>query len=457
MVPDLALEETMSIHDVVWPRLHPMPNAMLLALLHEFEKTQYMPREQLLAGQLAQLRKLAAHHFMHNKPFAKRMTDAGLSPSDLTSMDALRRVPVLQRYDIQTASKDWFTEQIPYGHGMAGTTKTSGSSGEPVVVRKTQISALFWGAHAVRDHLWWRRDFAGSLCAIRADIKQTNRHPNWGPPASEIYDTGPAMGMFNGMDIEEQLEIVTEFQPDVLLIYPNNLHGFLDIWLREGYGLTNLKHVKTIGETVHDDLRARTLAVTGLRIEDNYSSNECGTMAIQCPDSGMYHEMSETVIFEIIKADGTPAAPGEEGRVVVTDLHNFATPLIRYQINDWAVQGPDEICSCGRTLPLIQRIIGREHSIMTRPDGSRHWPMFQGMRFAEVAPVRQYQVIQHSRTEVELKVFTDEPITAEQEQGLIKLVQGGLGWPYDMRVTQYRQRLPLTAAGKFQEFICKVV
>lgn len=445
------------IDDVVWPRLMPMHTAMLTGLLHEFEKTQYKPREELLSGQLAQLRLVVRHHFMHNKHFAKRMTDAGLMPDDLTSLEALRKLPVLQRYDIQRASTDWFTKEIPQGHGMSGTTKTSGSSGEPVVLRKTQISSLFWAAHAVRDHLWFKRDFHDRLCAIRADIKETKDHKDWGAPATDLYETGPALGMFIGMDIEDQLAKVTEFQPGVLLIYPNNLHGFLDIWERRGFDLPCIKHIKTIGETVHQELRDRTRAITGLEIEDNYSSNECGTMAMQCPVSGMYHVMSETVIFEVIKEDGTPAAPGEEGRVVVTDLHNFATPLIRYQINDWAEQGPEEQCRCGRTLPLIKRLIGREHSIMTRPDGTRHWPMFQGMRFAEVAPVRQYQVIQHTRTEIELKVFTEEPLTEDQEQGLIKLVQGGLGWPYDMRITQYRHRLPTTANGKFQEFICKVV
>lgn len=445
------------VEKIVWPRMHGIPTAMLLGLLHEFESSQYYPRERIVSGQLAQLRILVDHHFTNNKSFAKRMADAGLLPGDLTSMDALRRLPPLTRYDIQRASDDWFTQVIPNNHGLAGTTKTSGSSGEPVVVRKTQISALFWGAYAIRDHRWFRRDFSGRLCAIRADIKQTQEVPNWGQPICEIQDTGPALGMFNGMDIDEQLDMVTKWQPDILLVYPNNLHGFLDIWERRGYDLPCIKHIKTVGETVHQDLRDRTKAVTGLVIEDNYSSNECGSMAIQCPDSGLYHVQAETIIFEVIGDDGTPAAPGEEGRVVVTDLHNFATPLIRYQIGDWAVQGPEGTCRCGRTLPLIERIIGREHSIMTRPDGTRHWPMFQGMRFADVAPVRQYQVIQHTRDEIELKIFTEDPISAEQEQALIRLVQGGLGWEYDMRVTQYRERLPTTASGKFQEFICKVV
>ena len=51
----------------------------------------------------------------------------------------------------------------------------------------------------------------------------------------------------------------------------------------------SLRHIKSIGETVSDDLRERVRQATGLPVEDLYSSQEMGTIAIQCPGNGLYH------------------------------------------------------------------------------------------------------------------------------------------------------------------------
>ena len=257
------------------------------------------------------------------------------------------------------------------------------------------------------------------------------------------------------MDMREQMKIIKEFQPGILLIYPNNLSIILDEMAQDGGDFSFIKHVKTIGETVHQWQRDKTRDILGLKIEDNYSSTEMGCMAMQCPDTDNYHVMTETVIVEIIKDDGEPCAPGEVGRLVVTDLHNHASPLIRYDIGDWAEAG--EPCSCGRGLPTISRFIGREHSILTRPDGTRIWPIFYGAKMNDVAPVRQYQFRQKTVTSMEFRCYTEEPLTADQRVGLITLVQEALGYPYNMDLIEYRQPLPTTQRGKFQEFICEIV
>jgi phenylacetate-CoA ligase len=324
-----------------------------------------------------------------------------------------------------------------------------------VKIRKTQIDALYWTAHAIRDHLWARRDFGHKLLSIRADIFKYGENPNWGQPIADIWQTGRSIGMPATMDMREQMKIIKEFQPGILLIYPNNLSIILDEMEQDGGDFSFIKHVKTIGETVHQWQRDKTQRVLGLKIEDNYSSNEMGCMAMQCPDTDNYHVMTETVIVEILKDDGEPCAPGEVGRLVVTDLHNHASPLIRYDIGDWAEAG--ERCSCGRGLPTIARFIGREHSILTKPDGTRIWPIFYGAKMNDVAPVRQYQFRQKTVTSMEFRCFTEEPLTEAQRAGLIALVQEALDYPYELDLIEYRQPLPTTTRGKFQEFICEIV
>src|SRR5262249_57510260 len=109
---------------------------------------------------------------------------------------------------------------------------------------------------------------------------------------------------------------------------------------------------------------------------------------------------SENLLLEVLDERGRPCGPGETGRVVVTTLHNFAMPLIRYAIGDYATVGPP--CPCGRGLPVLTRIMGRARNMLTLPDGKQIWPYFAGENLSGLAPTRQYQLVQTSRTPLPL-------------------------------------------------------
>ena len=146
----------------------------------------------------------------------------------------------------------------------------------------------------------------------------------------------------------------------------------------------------------------------GLPIEDNYSSQEAGIIALQCPAGGLYHTMAESLVVEVLDEQGRACAEGEVGRVVVTDLHNFAAPLFRYDIGDYAeVGGP---CRCGRTLPTFRRVLGRKRNLLMKADGSRFLPRAGFETFDEIAAIQQYQVIQHALDDIEFKLVSAEPL-----------------------------------------------
>ena len=164
--------------------------------------------------------------------------------------------------------------------------------------------------------------------------------------------------------------------------------------------------------------------------------------------------MAEALVVEILDNNNAPCKPGQTGRVVITDLHNFAAPLIRYDIGDIAEVGP--ACTCGKTLPTLTRILGRERNLVQHRNGDRHWPLVGFHRFAEVAPVLQYQFIQHSLDEIEFRVVTRQALSPEQEIALIGICSSALGKDFRYRLSQFREWLPKPANGKFEEFICRV-
>lgn len=421
-----------------------------LSFAKRLEAVEQRSATELEALQTLHLRHLIAHHSRHTPYWRHRLTEAGLDAEAIASGEALRRLPPLRRAQIQQAGDALFGGLVPFDHLPIRTSQTSGSTGEPVRIRRSRINGLLNEAASLRDHRWWGRPAnGGRITMIRPQFKAVGEVPSSPSNKRNVCQQIPIT-----TDVSQQLELMAAFQPEVLVVYPSNLAALLDLW-QDGAALpTSLRHLKTIGETVSPSLRARANAVLGLCIEDTYSSEELGTIALQCPASGQYHVMAESHLVEVLHPDGSPCAPGEMGEVVVTDLHNLATPLIRYAIGDWAEVG--DLCPCGKRLSTLRRILGRERNLVKLPDGRRHWPLVGFQRFASIAPVRQYQVIQHSLEAVDLRVRLERPLQPSEREGLAAIVREALGHSFRVTVEEYSEDLPVGPNGKFEEFVCRV-
>jgi phenylacetate-CoA ligase len=361
---------------------------------------------------------------------------------------------LLSRREIQDLGANFYSGKIPVDHRPTHTVVTSGSTGEPVKVRKTALCGLYWAANTARDHRWNGRDVTGRLLSIRPTIAERTEAESWGFPMAGLGRTGRGLGLPTAMDLAEHVRCIDEFQPQTLLVFPNVLGGLVGEWERRGSPPPSIRHLKAVGETVREELRERALRVCGLRVEDSYSSQECGIIAIQCAEGGLYHVMAESALVEVIDAAGLPCKAGETGRLVVTDLRNFASPLIRYEIGDVAIRGG--ACRCGLQLPTLQHILGRDRNLLARPDGSRRYPIIGFHEFQKVAPVLQFRFIQHTLHEIELIVHTRAALEPEQLAALAKIVQTALDYPFEVRVTHSATALPRSSGGKFEDFICKV-
>lgn len=437
---------------IVWPPVEAGANA-LRALLGQLEETQWLAPDMIEKMQRRQLAVLARYLRDHSPFFARRLKEAGLAPEALALSGGLGSLPPLRRGELQR-EEGMFCARVPDRHHPVGETRTSGSTGEPVAVRRTRVSQLFWSAMTVRDHLWHKRDLTGSMALVRAKMPGLTRRDDWGAPMNLLFRTGPALGIPISLDASELYRVLADFQPSTLLIYPSTLAALVQHMEATAGKLDSLRFLRTIGETLSPATRQAARTVLGVNHADVYSSQELGYIALQCPVSGLYHVMAETMIVEVVDENGAPCGPGEVGRVLITDLHNFGTPLVRYEIGDYAEVG--ETCSCGRGLPTLARILGRERNLIRMPDGTRHWPLVGYDRFREIAGVRQYQFIQVDREVVDVRLVTDSPLSEAQEAGLRDHIAAALGHPFELRFHYYEERLPLSASGKFEEFLCLV-
>ena len=432
---------------------------MMRAVLAQFRKTQWLPPDVIVERQLQQLHSLLSYAQANVPYYQEKIGKDSFDPLFGLTLNNWRQIPILKRTDIQDSAADLLSRNIPISHHPLGETQTSGSTGQPVKVISTAASRLFWSAVTMRDHYWHRREFSGKLCSIRAipagsgSVAKGDDHPNWGWPAAKLHNTGPSSILSLGTDVSAQAEWLAQHDPEYLLTYPANLAALEEHFRASGRALAKLKEIRTVGEMVSKALRRKCRKTWGVPLTDVYSSQEVGYMALQCPQSGLLHVQSETMMVEVLDEAGKPTPPGEVGRVVVTGLHNFAMPLIRYEIRDYAE--PGELCPCGRGLPTLRRVVGRLRNMLVLPNGDKRWPLTGFRDFRDIAPIRQYQLVQKSLERIEVRYVVDRPLTAQEEDKLSAVIQDSLGHPFEVYF-RYFDKMPMTAGGKFEEFISEI-
>ncbi|MBL8626319.1 MAG: phenylacetate--CoA ligase family protein [Myxococcales bacterium] len=432
-------------------------DATALALAWQLEQSQWWPAARLAAGQRRQLAALVRHAAASTAFYRARLAGVATDRPDGVADDAWARVPITTRDELIAAGDDLLSRAYPAAHGQAHEVTTSRTTGAPVRLRATDLMAAWWRALTLRDHAWHRRDLDAHLAAIRhvaagAAPPDGLRARGWGPATAAIAPDAPMSLLSITATIDEQVDWLVRTDPTYLLIYPTALDAVVHALAARGARLPALRQVRTISEALTPATRAACAALLGVPVVDTYSAQEVGYVALQCPDHAHYHVAAERLRVEILDDDGRPCPPGATGRVVVTDLHNLATPVIRYDLGDLATVGPP--CPCGRGLPVLTRIVGRRRGLLRYPDGRAAWPVFT-VACRQAARYRELQLVQDDVDRLRLRVVADPPLTAADHGALTAALHRALGHPFAVTIEAV-PTLGRGPAGKLEEFVSHV-
>jgi phenylacetate-CoA ligase len=446
------------ISDIVWPGIPGEAESILLAMQFQLEQSQWWPAETLTAQQFRQMDCLLRHAHQTVPYYREVFDEASVEPTQPLTPERWAQVPLLTRDALQDRMEDLLSTGLARQHGKTFQKKTSGSTGRQIQVTDTDANRVFWMAITLRDHLWHRRDFGGTLVAIRSgrsakDPLKVRDNKSWGPSTGKIYQTGPSTVFYHLTPIDRQAELLQTRNPDYLLAYPSNAVRLAHYFRAQDLRLPNLREVLTYGESVLPETQSVCRETWDVPVSDMYSCEEVGYIALQCPQCDQYHIQSESLLVEVLDDEGHACAPGQIGKVVLTALHNFAMPLIRYQNQDYAEVG--EPCPCGRGLPVLKRILGRERNMALATDGSRFWPHLSPEIWSTIGGIDEVQLIQKDVDRIEVIVVCQQPLDASGERDLTSALRGALGQAFRFSI-RYQDEFPRHANGKYERFICQV-
>jgi len=419
-------------------------------------KSEWFTRDEVQSYQLAHLKNLVA--FSAQKvPFWRQRISADAIQRANTLQEALNALPILRRATLRDNLAGLRAGELPPGHQAAGERTSSGSTGMVVAVATSNVMLAWQSALAFRAQLWAGRDLQQKIALVRKYQKGEAEYPDglsapfWAPPSVFPFPTGPAFHLStSNTSLAQQWEWLEKISPSYLMTYPSIVRALAERVASEGKRPAPLRGITTVGEVVDNDVRELAIRYLDAPIFDIYSSEEAGTIAMQCPDSPGYHVQADALILEVLDDGGRPVETGGTGRVVVTPLFNYAMPLLRYELGDFAQVGAP--CLCGRAFPALGRIMGRRRNMLTLADGRSFWPSFSARRLQKIVPMREHQFRQTAPGVIEAWLATEAAITPEQEAAMRDIINAGLPMPFDVRIRCVPE-IPRPVSGKYEEFV----
>jgi phenylacetate-CoA ligase len=327
----------------------------------------------------------------------------GATPEDVRTFDDYRRLPILTKQLIRENVDEMIARNLPREDLLPNA--TGGSTGEPL--QFYQCRQYHRWADAARMRSWYEMADCrqGDRCAVLwGAVRDLTSDFSLRERLKELCRDGTVtLNAFNLSDQRMQafFRWCWWFRPKLLRGYFTAIKEFAAFLEDNNLRFPRLKGVILCAETVDADSQATIERVFRTKAYNTYGGREVSLIAMECPAKNGLHEVSENNYLELEPID-LPGYPGA-GNLLVTNLNNYAMPLIRYRIGDIGIPSTLESCSCGRGLPLIAKVIGRTTEVFEFYDGTK----IAGEMFIHLMkefPLKEYQFVQVSERRVILRM-----------------------------------------------------
>ena len=424
--------------------------------LDSLNESQWLPETDWPRYQRRLLERLVRH--AHAKTDYYRKALSPLFRADGTiDWDNWGEIPILTRERAQADTGRLKASSVPEIIGQSHEGRTSGSTSRVFRFLTDDLARLSTYCLNLRFYDWHGIDPAAASAVIQSYFDD---HPPAYPEGR--HDKGwhyrsPETDFFKlhiAATVDEQVEWLERCKPKYLTTYPSNM---LELGRAMGHGRARelgLRGYFSYGEAFDDDQRREIEETFQAPMLDRYGATEVGQVSAQCPLDTRQHLAMENVFTEIVDEAGRSVGPGEPGRVVVTAFYNYSMPFIRYDVGDYAVLSADP-CTCGRTLPTIDRIVGRARCLFRFKDGTTRWPDTKSVEIDRYAPHKQIQVVQRAMDRLEVRIVPRSQDQVDDVEGLTRYFRERLHPSLDIEIVHVKS-IPREPSGKFFDYFSNV-
>lgn len=450
---------------VMHPLMAARSRSRHLEYLRDLRQTQFDPPEVVRARQLAALKVQLRHAYDTVPYYRAAWRKAGVHHEDVRSLADFAAFPILTKADIRTHEHELIS--TAFDAAKLRVKRTSGSTGVPLTIRIDEPAVQWKTACTIRSDEWsgWK---LGQRVAKVWGNPEYQHFGLKGRLRNFFFDRAVYLDTLNLTDerIAEFAATIRRHRPGLIFGHAHSLY-LLACSLKKS-GVTDIRPNGIISTAMllHDWQRTVIEQVFDCPVTNRYGCEEVSLIASECELHQGLHINADSVYTEVGSCGGevvnhldsnlTTSQPyNPTGKLLVTDLTNRAMPLIRYQIGD-VVVGSDRVCRCGRGLPVLERIEGREADYVLTPSGALISGISLTENFALLIPgTAQVQIIQESLHFLRVRLVADAHFGDASRRQIAKLVADTFGPSVRFEV-ELVDAIPQEPSGKYRFCISKV-
>lgn len=424
--------------------------------LSEYKKLaaqQYWNQEQLLQLQNKKLGNLIKHAAATSPWYKDIFHSIGLNPDEIITRANLSRIPVTTKLQIRENTAKFISTD--YDASKLPKAKTGGSTGVSLnLFFDRHCQKLRNGAQMYADSFsgWTPGMRIAAIWGnppIARTIKQKLR---WFLLERTIYlDTMNLNPESMGTFVKQWYA----FEPEMIFGHSHSIYIFAQYVLEQGITDLRPKGIVATSMMLLDQERNIIEQAFGCKVSNRYGCEEVGLIAVECEQHQGMHINSSHIILECLDEHDQPVPYGTPGKLVITDLNNYAMPLIRYRVEDVGVLS-ERRCTCGRTTPMLERLEGRIADFLKKTDGGQ----VAGVSLVErtltkIPGIEQMQLVQEKINEIIINRVKGPEFTIDTDQQLLEEFRIVFGDQVALDIRDV-EKIPQEKSGKYRFSICKI-
>lgn len=434
------------------PLLDLKDGSLRLKTLRCLEDTQWLTEDALKKAQWEKFKAILGYAYDNCEYYRRSFDQNGITPSDIKTEADVLRIPILTKKDIQDNSSGLISARYPVTELVSAS--TGGSTGKSLKIYFDAPCQEIRNAAAIRSDRWANADIGVRKAAL------------WGnPPKADTLKKRARRKLLDRIIYLDTMEMndktmsafVDEylaFKAEIIFGHSHSIFLFASFIDKHKISGIEPKGIISTSMMLMPHERAVIEKALKCKVTNRYGCEEVGLIACECERHNGMHLNIDHLYIEFINSSNLPAAPGENGGIVITDLVNLGMPLIRYKIEDVGVP-TDRKCDCGRGLPLMERVNGRTADFLIKKDSS----LVAGVSLVErtltaIKGIEQMQIVQEKIDHITVRIVTNM-LYDEQSKGRLLGEFSKVFGDISVRILKV-DKIPQEKSGKYRFSICRL-